>query len=152
MNIRDMLLEDYEKVDALMQELHNLHVQGRPDLYIAMEHPYSRKEYQEKIESEDVISILAEEENEILGICFAVMRRRSMMVNMTTAYMDDLCVKREARRRGIATKLFREAEKRAAASGAERLDLMVWEFNKAAVEFYKSLGMTEQRYILEKKL
>ncbi len=152
MRIRDMKLEDYEAVDGLMQDLHRLHVQGRPDLYVDLEHPYSLQEYKEKVESDDVISILAEEEGKVLGICFVILRKRSMMVNMITAYMDDLCVKKEAQRKGIATALFQRAEEEAVARGAKRLDLMVWEFNQGAVEFYKSLGMTEQRYILEKKL
>ncbi len=29
---------------------------------------------------------------------------------------------------------------------------MVWEFNQAALQFYRSLGMEPQRYIFEKKL
>jgi len=75
-----------------------------------------------------------------------------MMVNQRTAYMDDLFVCEEVRRQGIATKLFKDAEKKAVALGAKRLDLMVWDFNQSAIGFYKSLGMTEQRYIFEKEL
>lgn len=55
-----------------------------------------------------------------------------MMVNQRTAYMDDLFVCEEVRRQGIATKLFKDAEKKAVALGAKRLDLMVWDFNQPA--------------------
>ncbi len=41
-SIRKLKLEDYEDVDTLMQQLHRIHVDARPDLYAEMEHPYSR--------------------------------------------------------------------------------------------------------------
>ena len=34
MNIRPLIPEDYPVIDSYMQELHDLHVQGRPDLFI----------------------------------------------------------------------------------------------------------------------
>lgn len=152
MKIRDMTIQDYDAVDQLMQKLHNFHVKGRPDLYVDLEHPYSLESFRQKVEDTDCISILAEEKGRILGICFVVMRDRSMMVNKRTAYMDDLYVCEDARKQGIATKLFKAAEEKAVVLGAKRLDLMVWDFNQSAIEFYKSLGMTEQRYIFEKEL
>ena len=147
-----MTIQDYEAVDQLMQKLHNIHVKGRPDLYVDLEHPYSLEEFRQKVEDTNCIAILAEERERILGICIVVMRDRSMMVNKRTAYMDDLYVCEDVRKQGIATKLFKTAEKKAVELGAKRLDLMVWDFNQSAIEFYKSLGMTEQRFIFEKAL
>lgn len=152
MNIRNMTVQDYLEVDQLMQQLHKLHVKGRPDLYVDLQHPYSLENFRQKVESAEHILLLAEENGKILGICFVAMRERSMMVNQQTAYMDDLFVCEEVRRQGIATKLFKDAEKKAVALGAKRSDLMVWDFNQSAIGFYKSLGMTEQRYIFEKEL
>ena len=152
MNIRNMTVQDYLEVDQLMQQLNKLHVKGRPDLYVDLQHPYSLENFRQKVESAEHILLLAEENGKILGICFVAMRERSMMVNQQTAYMDDLFVCEEVRRQGIATKLFKDAEKKAVALGAKRLDLMVWDFNQSAIGFYKSLGMTEQRYIFEKEL
>ena len=54
--------------------------------------------------------------------------------------------------KGIGKKLFCETEKIAKENGAKRLDLTVWEFNKDAISFYKSLGMQPQRYTFEKNL
>ena len=36
--------------------------------------------------------------------------------------------------------------------GAKRIDLTVWQFNKTAMNFYKSLGMKTQRIVLETRL
>ncbi len=152
MMIRDMKLEDYDAVDTLMQQLHKIHVNGRPDLYVEMEHPYSKEELTEKIYNKEVITLAAEEENRIVGLCIVVIRHRSGMVNMKTAYVDDLVVDQSYQHRGIAKSLFQKAEERAKALGAERMDLTVWSFNENALKFYQSIGMVPQRYILEKPL
>lgn len=152
MTIRDMKLEDYDAVDTLMQQLHKIHVNGRPDLYVEMEHPYSKEELTEKIYNKEVIALAAEEEDRIVGLCIVVIKHRSGMVNMKTAYVDDLVVDQSYQRRGIAKSLFQKAEERAKALGAERMDLTVWSFNENALKFYESIGMVPQRYILEKPL
>lgn len=152
MKIRNMELKDYQAVDFFMQELHKLHVEGAPDSFVSLEHPYSKEEFIQKVEDNQCISILAEEDMKILGICFVSMRERSGMVKKCIAYMDDLYVCMEARKRGIATALFKEAEELAKMKGAERMDLMVWNFNESASEFYKSMGMNVQRMILEKEI
>lgn len=150
--IRKIELTDYEKVDLLMQQLHKEHVIGRPDLYVDMEHPYSKKEFEQLIGNEHVIALLAEEENRALGICFVSMKDKSGMIKMKTAYMDDLVVDQNYRNQGIAKRLFKEAERIAIEKGAKRLDLMVWSFNEKAIKLYESLGMKPQRFIYEKPL
>jgi ribosomal protein S18 acetylase RimI-like enzyme len=152
MLIRNIRIDDYEAVDNLMQLLHKVHVDGRPDLYTPLEHPYSKGEFEKLVYDNKVISIAAEENHIIIGICFVSIRDKSGMVSMKTAYMDDLVVAKEYQHRGIAKALFAEAEKQAKELGAIRLDLMVWSFNESAKELYESLGMTPQRYIFEKKL
>ena len=67
-------------------------------------------------------------------------------------YVDDMFVHPSYRGQKIATTLFHEMEQKAKELGATRIDLMVWEFNESAQELYRSLGMTPQRYILEKLL
>lgn len=49
-------------------------------------------------------------------------------------------------------RLFRQIQDTASEIGAERMDLMVWAFNAPALAFYKSLGMKEQRIVLEKQV
>lgn len=48
--------------------------------------------------------------------------------------------------------LFRQIQDTAREIDAERMDLMVWAFNAPALAFYKSLGMKEQRIVLEKQV
>ena len=152
MQIRNMILDDYNEVDRLMAQVHQLHVNGRPDLYIDVEHIYSFDQFKEMVENEDMITILAEENDKVIGICMVSMRARTCMVKRRTAYMEDLCVDEACRGKGIGKKLFLYAKDQAVKMGAERLDLMVWDFNENARKFYESMGMKPQRYIYETML
>ena len=61
-------------------------------------------------------------------------------------------VRPRAIQREIGTELFLHVQEEAKTKGAERLDLMVWGFNEKAYAFYERLGMSVQRFVLEKKL
>ena len=80
MLIRDMQLQDFEKVNTVMQEVHALHVKNRPDLYIDVEEPYARDKFEADIDNENMVTVLAEENGEIMGICMASFRQQTCMV------------------------------------------------------------------------
>ena len=150
--IRSLGKEDYSDFDRLMRQLHQLHVEQRPDLYLPMEHFCSREDFEKLLDSEDSIALCADTEKRITGLCLVTLRKKSVMVEMTSAYMDALVVDKICRHQGIAKALFRQAEQLAREKGAQRLDLMVWAFNQEAQAIYEHMGMTPQRYIYEKKL
>lgn len=152
MRIRDIRLDDYNNIDKLMQQVHDLHVENRPDLYKDLEHPISKSEFEKLIENNDVISVLAEDKESVLGLCIVSIKNKSGMLDKKIAYMDDLCVDERFRGRGIGKLLFSYVTNIAKEKGAERLDLMVWSFNNNALNFYNEIGMKAQRYILEKEL
>ena len=149
---RKMTPEDYDGVDALMGELHRLHVEARPDMYVPVDHPYSREEYMRRVSGDGWISLLAENCGSIIGIAFVELRDRVNMVNSRTAYMHDIYVIPTERRAKIGTMLYRMAEREARERGAHRLDLTVWSFNKDALAFYRAMGFSDQRFILEKDI
>ena len=152
MRIRDMKISDYNYVDKLMQQVHSLHFENRPDLYVKIEHPYSIDEFKKIVENNDIISVLAEDDGEILGVAIVTIRNKSGMVKKKIAYMDDLCVDERFIGQGVGKELFSFVSNMAKKKGAERLDLMVWSFNEKALIFYEELGMKTQRYIFEKEL
>lgn len=123
MRIRDMKISDYNYVDKLMQQVHSLHVENRPDLYVKIEHPYSIDEFKKIVENNDIISVLAEDDGEILGVAIVTIRNKSGMVKKKIAYMDDLCVDERFRGQGVGKELFSFVSNMAKKKGAERLDL-----------------------------
>ena len=157
MIIRNLAQNDYPAVDMLMSELHDLHAKNRPDIYAPAEHIYSEEQFAEMLESENAFAIGAEIKGELTGICFFDIRGKNPkakngVIANTTAFISDIVVGKKFRRKGIAKKLFEEAEKTAKEKGALRIDLMVWAFNEDAIEFYKSVGMSTQRFVFEKQL
>ncbi len=68
------------------------------------------------------------------------------------AYLADLVVLPEARKRGIGRALYAAAEEHARASGARWLRLTVKGSNAVARSFYESSGLSPYEAILEKRL
>lgn len=97
MVIRNIEISDYNEIDKLIQQVHRLHVDNRPDLYREVEHPLSKNEFEELVQKDDVISIVAEKNRAIIGLCIVSIREKSGMVDKKVAYMDDLCIDKRFR-------------------------------------------------------
>ncbi len=150
--IRPLTVADYPAVDRLMGQLHRLHVEGRPDLYLPLEHPYTQSEYELLLEKPQFLALCAEVDDTVVGITTVTLRPKSGMVDFPTAYLNELVVAEQYQHRGIAAALYKAISSEAKVKGARRLDLMVWDFNESAKAFYEKLGMRPQRHIYEKEL
>ena len=131
--IRELTIDDFEKVEPMMAALHKIHVENRSDFYSENAHPITKKEFKAMLKDKNKIALTFAENGEIAGIALATIKDRTVR----SIYIDAIFVLEPFRRRGIAT---------------ERMDLMVWAFNAPALAFYKSLGMQEQRIVLEKQV
>ena len=152
--LRTLQKGDYPFIDSCMQDLHTLHVNVCPDLYAPLEHPYSEQDFLNIVEDKKHLTVAAiDETNTIMGFGIATLKEKSgMITGLKTAYIDDIFVRPEYRRKGLAKKIFEALECKAKEQGAKRIDLMVWAFNEPALALYESLGMKPQRYIFEKSL
>lgn len=153
--IRNFSVNDFEGVNALMNQVHKLHMDSRPDFYRKIDEPISEKDFLSIINNDNTISILAEINNIIVGLCVISIRPLSnniALVPRRVAYMEDLCVHRDYRKQGIGKKIFNEAKKHTSEFNVDSLELMVWDFNKNAVDFYENQGMTTRSRIMEIKL
>lgn len=146
--IRELTINDFDIVESIIAKLHQLHIDNRPDFYIENEHPISKKEYKAMLKNQDKINIAYIVDDKIAGICLATIKDRIEK----SIYIDDIYVLEEFRHQGIATRLYKQVENIAKDMGAKRIDLTVWQFNKTAMSFYKSLGMKTQRTVLETRL
>ena len=109
----------------------------------------SKDSFESLIENNNIISILAQENHEIIGCCFVSMMDRSGMARIKTAYIDLLVVDEMHRNKGVGKAIFNEIQRRARKAGAKRIDLMVWSHNDIAIRAYQSYGMTPQRTVYE---
>ena len=150
--IRALTPADYGEYRPLMAQLHSLHVAGRPDLFREAEFITSRERYEQLLADENALLLGAFQNGTLIGFAAGELQHRSMMMNITSLSVTDLFVAQSARRRGVAAGLLRELQARAKRAGAVRCDIMVWQFNEAAIAFYEAQGFAVQRSILEKML
>ena len=150
--IRVLTPADYSEYCPLMQALHDIHVAGRPDLFREAEFITSRERYEQLLADENTLLLGAFQNSELIGFAAGELQHRSMMMNITSLSVTDLFVAQSARRRGVAAGLLRELQARAKRAGAVRCDIMVWQFNEAAIAFYEAQGFSVQRSILEKEI
>ena len=149
MVIRNIRKTDYAAVDALLLQIHQVDVDGRPDMFWPIEQYMTRDSFDSLVTNKNMISILAQERGEIIGCCFVSMMERSGMVRMKSAYIDLIVVDEQHRNNGVGKAIFNEVKKRAKKAGAKRIDLMVWSHNDVAIRAYESYGMTPQRTVYE---
>ena len=151
MKIRRLRADDWEKVHEGMQELHALHVHGRPDVYAPRDPVLPDAVFREMCADPGHV-LFGSEEAELTGFAMASVKERSFMVPMRTLYLENLFVFPGFRRRGAASALMLAMETAGREMGCARMELMVWDFNGEAAEFYRHSGYRCQRLILEKSL
>jgi ribosomal protein S18 acetylase RimI-like enzyme len=101
------------------------------------------------------ILVATNENDEVTGYCFCIFQRHinsSVLTDIKTLYIDDLCVDEDLRGRRIGRDLYESALALAKESGCYNLTLNVWSCNKSALGFYESLGLVPQKIGMEKIL
>ena len=153
--IRDFTFDDFELINMLMNQVHKLHLDNRPDIYAESDYPLSETDYKSIVQDQNSIAILAECNGDILGFCIVTIKQPSknpVLVPRRIAYMEDLCVREDYQKKGLGKQLYSEVLNRIKNFDVASLELMVWSFNEGAIEFYKNMGMTPRSYIMEIKL
>lgn len=153
--LRDFTFDDFESINILMNQVHKLHLENRPDIYVKIDTPLSENDFKNIVQNENAIAILAENNGEILGFCIVAIRQPSknpILVPRKIAYMEDLCVRQDYQNKGLGKQLYTEVLNRIRKFDVDSLELMVWSFNEDAIAFYKNMGMTPKSYIMEVKL
>ena len=135
--------------------VHALHQANRPDIYRKTNVPLGEDEFFKMCDDPHEIMLCAVRDGKILGLARTVMRGNAgdaVTLSRVRAVMEELAVLPQAQGMGIGTALLYASEAEAKRRGAESLELMVWSFNKSAMRFYESAGMTVRSFVMEKKL
>ena len=95
-----------------------------------------------------------EEEQVIKGYIFAFIQEINSpsLCKIKSLYIDDLCVEKNCRGKGVGTSLYNFIKEYAKSIGCYNITLNVWSFNKNAYEFYKKCGLNEQKIVMEEIL
>ncbi|WP_339196666.1 GNAT family N-acetyltransferase [Paenibacillus sp. FSL P4-0176] len=145
-NIRKAEMRDYSGVSLLMDELHQMHVEARPDLYRALETRMEKKEFIELLETDKRYLYVAEssETGLILGYGSAqlsVIQDNPLMVDRKMLYIHELVVDNKHRGLGTGKQLLQAFIELGRELQAESMELSVSTFNSGAQAFYEQMGM-----------
>lgn len=152
--IREMNEKDYESVQKLIQQGHELHYKNRPDIYNDI-YPFPHSYFKALLAEEDSLNYVYEENTKIIGLMIVSkkeVKKMPILSKRNFFYINDIVVDKDYRGKGIGKKLFKFIENLAKENGQDSVELNVWSFNEYAINFYKSLGLNVKTMILEKKL
>lgn len=152
--IRKANKKDFEQIHKLVMQVHKIHVENRSDVYKNSD-PLDINTFEEEISNSNNIYLVAECNNEIIGICFAELKNvlnNKIMKDRKIINISNICVKKEKQKKGIGKKLYNEILNLAEKLGVNSIELMVWGFNNNAINFYKSIGMQVKNIRFEKRM
>ena len=156
MDIRAAEKKDIPRILELLIQVNNVHSDGRPDLFIRDKTKYTETQLLSLFMDKTSPVFVAADENDIVqGYCFCILQSHREDPNwpdITTLYIDDLCVDEACRGQHIGKALYESVKAYAKAIGCYNITLNVWEKNGSARGFYDSLGLLPQKTCLEEIL
>ena len=153
--IRRAKEKDIYKIGELLSQVCLIHHEGRPDIF-NIGRKYCEDELKHMLKDENrPILVFVDESDVVMGYCFCIYQQHvnnSVLTDIRTLYIDDLCVDQTLRGRHIGKELYEAALKLAKESECYNLTLNVWSCNKSALRFYESQGLVPQKICMEKIL
>lgn len=143
---------DKEKVLELLNQVLEIHHQIRPDIFMPGKTKYSEEMLLDMFKDDNNPIYVARENNEILGYAFCELREvpfSTTMVPHKSLFIDDLCVDKNIRSKGVGKALFDYVKQEAKKMDCYEVTLNVWEGNDSAIAFYKKMGMQVKEYQME---
>ena len=149
--IRRAGARDLEAVNALLRQVLLVHHDARPDLFRPEGKKYSDAELLGIFQDPATPVFVYERDGRVLGYAFCILKHISSgcLQDITSLYLDDLCVDENCRGQHIGRTLFEHVREYALSQGCHNITLHAWNGNPAALSFYTSLGLTPQYTSLE---
>ena len=133
-------ITDYAEVNDLAKQVHKLHVNWRPDLYLSVEEVIKKEDFEEKIQSKEIF--VARMQNNIVGyVTFNIKEKNNpSMRYRKQLQIEAICVNEKNRSKGIGTELLNFAKNIAKENNCTDMYLTVNEENINAIKVYEKFG------------
>ena len=144
-------LQDYERVSQIMDQVQQLHVEWRPDVY----KPASPLITMDMFEAilKDGNWYVAEADGVVVGILELMKRHVESPAQVTkdVLFVSTMAVEEAYRGKGIGHQFFEKVKQLKAEKGCDTIELQVNARNKKAYETYRNYGFTEKSINMELK-
>ena len=152
MHIRFAEKKDIPTILRLLQQIGQVHHNGRPDLFRAEAQKYDAQDLELVLSDPERPIFVADQEGQVLGYGFCVVQIHQgdpVRMDGRNLYIDDLCVDAAARSQHIGTALYDHIVSFAREIGCRSVTLNVWAFNESALRFYEKRGLKPQKIVME---
>ncbi|MCR5741036.1 MAG: GNAT family N-acetyltransferase [Gammaproteobacteria bacterium] len=153
--IRKAEFKDIKRLNELLSDVHEIHYQGRPDIFKDGVNKYSDEELKEIIVNPlSPIYVYTDESNQTIAYMFLIFRKvdNEMLEPIRYLYIDDLCVDKAHRNKGIGKKLLDFTNVVAKENNIKYIRLNLWALNDGAKDFYFDNGYEVLHTMLEKRI
>lgn len=156
-HIRRAEPRDIPQLHKLLREVLEVHHRGRPDLFNTGVTKYTDDELAGILANDEtpVFGMFAADDVTLYGYAFCVFERHEnshILTDITTLYIDDICVDESARGRHVGTALYRHVLDFARDAGCYNVTLNVWSCNPGAQAFYERMGLKPYKIGMEQIL
>lgn len=145
--IRKATADDINETAEIYKELHEHHIQIRPDFYRSPDTDFYRTQLAEQLDN--VFVIVDGGVIQGYAILFVDVRDDCIHVARKRCYVDQFAVKKEFRRLGVGGKLMQFIREYALENECTAIELGVWYENYDAVDFYGKNGFVPRTLNLE---
>jgi ribosomal protein S18 acetylase RimI-like enzyme len=153
MNVRRAETKDIPGILNLLIQVDMVHHEGRPDLFKGPATKYNAEELKDIVSDDKTpVFVCVDDTGFVAGHAFCICKQElnsSVLTDIKTLYIDDICVDEKARGKHVGTMLYEHVEKYAKDNGFYNITLNVWECNPTARKFYEALGFKPQKTGME---
>ena len=151
--VRRAVRSDIPRILELLVQVDMVHHNGRPDLFKGPATKYNGKELEKIIGDDNTpVFVCVNDKGDITGHAFCIHKQitgDSVMTDIRTLYIDDICVDEACRGSGAGRALFDHVREYAREKGFYNITLNVWECNPGARKFYEIMGLKVQKTGME---
>ena len=152
-SVRRAEKKDIARILELLVQVDMVHHEGRPDLFKGPATKYNEDELDEIIKDDNApVFVCVNDEGDVLGHAFCIFKQvtgNSVLTDIRTLYIDDICVDEKARGSGVGKALFEHVKTYAKENGFYNITLNVWTCNPGAMKFYENMGLLPQKIGME---
>lgn len=152
-HVRRAEIKDIPRVLELLVQVDMVHHNGRPDLFKGPATKYNAKELEEIFTNDETPTFVCVNESDVaLGHAFTIRKQvvgDSVLTDVRTLYIDDICVDESARGQGVGKMLYDHVIDFARQQGIYNVTLNVWTCNPGAMKFYEAMGLKPQKICME---
>jgi len=146
------MMTDCAAVNRLARQIHQMHMDWRPDIYRMPEELFPEERFAELISRRELY--VAKLGGTVVGYAMTAIRDYDLpeLVKRKVFCIQQFCVDEEFRNHGIGTQMVEELRILARAFGCTDLQLNVYPQNDAAVSFYQKCGFMIQNINMQRKV